>query len=175
MAQGNKGEQHPAACRCNITVRVTLSAICSWCKGCFSEAAERRKAEGPPVKVSERDCSICKQRKPASAFMKDSRRITGLDARCRECRRAQHAARKQRNLATGAAPWPEKECKRCHVVKPADEFKRHAYTTSGLVSDVHVMPHVFDLRMVGFNSLVITPAWLPILVEWLAVGVTFVR
>jgi hypothetical protein len=88
------------------------------------------------VVVTERDCSICKQRKPADAFMKDSRRITGLDARCRECRRKQHAARKQRNLAAGHQAWTSKECKRCHVTKPASEFKRHAYTTSGLVGGV---------------------------------------
>ncbi len=84
--------------------------------------------------VTERECSICHQRKPADAFMKDSRRITGLDARCRECRRAQHAARKQRNIEQGLQMWEQKECKRCHVIKPAAMFKKHAYTASGLVS-----------------------------------------
>lgn len=82
-----------------------------------------------------RQCSICKELKSPDEFIRDARRASGLDARCKLCRRQQHHNRKMQHLAAGGVPTvAQKECTRCHVVKPASGFKRHSYTNSGLVS-----------------------------------------
>ncbi|GFH25601.1 hypothetical protein HaLaN_23589, partial [Haematococcus lacustris] len=56
-----------------------------------------------------------------------------LAYRCKVCRRQQHQKRKLANIAAGGPSVVEKECKRCQQVKPATAFKRHAYTTTGLI------------------------------------------
>lgn len=108
----------------------------SWCKGCFSEYTQSRKAQHMQqgLTVCERQCSICKQTKPADEFIRDARRTSGLDARCKLCRRQQHRLRKATHSARPVQPLAQKQCRRCLVTKPASEFKRHSYTSSGLDS-----------------------------------------
>lgn len=104
----------------------------SWCKACFSDYMQQKKL-CPPVPVASRMCSICKQSKAADEFIRDARTSTGLDARCRECRRQQNLSKKAQHQAGAMQTLAEKQCKHCHMVKPASEFKRHFFTNTGLV------------------------------------------
>eukprot|EP00197_Chlamydomonas_leiostraca_P008022 CAMPEP_0202865366 /NCGR_PEP_ID=MMETSP1391-20130828/5810_1 /ASSEMBLY_ACC=CAM_ASM_000867 /TAXON_ID=1034604 /ORGANISM="Chlamydomonas leiostraca, Strain SAG 11-49" /LENGTH=664 /DNA_ID=CAMNT_0049545203 /DNA_START=311 /DNA_END=2305 /DNA_ORIENTATION=+ len=100
-----------------------------------SASPEPGRGSPSPPPSNARQCSICREVKAPEEFIRDARRASGLDARCKMCRRQQHHNRKMQHLAAGGAPTvAEKECTRCHVVKPAADFKRHSYTNSGLDS-----------------------------------------
>lgn len=65
----------------------------SSCKDCTRLIDHRRKERGPTKILIYKICSICNVNKPADAFVKDMRRQSGLDARCKECRRAIYKTR----------------------------------------------------------------------------------
>ncbi|KAG1663805.1 hypothetical protein FOA52_004363 [Chlamydomonas sp. UWO 241] len=114
----------------------------SWCKACYREHNERRaQALAAPEHrkpVSHGLCTICKSTKPSADFIKDSRRPTGLDARCKECRR------KCSSLArTGLNEWP---CVQCGDVKPASEYKLSAATGCGPDADSSCCKSCSELR-----------------------------
>jgi len=76
--------------------------------------------------LKEKECSNCHQFKPRDQFYKDRERKDGLTHRCRECHRSKAIEYKKRwaiERTRGLIEVPEeKECEKCHQVKPISMF-----------------------------------------------------
>ncbi len=89
---------------------------------------------------SNKQCTKCKEVKPATAFSRNKGRKDGLQSRCKECRkvaaspagRADVAARKAKKAEMRGAGL--KKCGRCKEVKPLTAFGRDKGRKDGLVS-----------------------------------------
>ncbi len=63
--------------------------------------------------------------------MRDPRRATGLDSRCKMCRRAAHKARQQLLQEQPLPKLTEQQCKGCKAVKPIADFARQTHSKTG--------------------------------------------
>ncbi len=90
------------------------------------------------VTVTEKRCSRCKQVKPASAFSRDVRRASGLQAPCRQCATTQALEWRRRNPERSRATnrryverHPERHLRSKFGIDPA--VKRQMFASQGFV------------------------------------------
>jgi len=110
--------------------RAHHDGLASYCKHCNSvyKKARIRKVQQAQQPVTEKECRQCKEVKPANAFSQDRGNPDGLCRYCKDCKRVQLAARRNRNSAI-----PEtKQCSLCGIVKPAQEFDKRCESPDGL-------------------------------------------
>lgn len=75
-------------------------------------------------------CRYCQRTLPASEFLPDKRRKTGIDLCCRDCF---NSRRQNQRIAIHNPPRMEgdKRCSGCKVVKPITEFSRNPKMVDG--------------------------------------------
>jgi len=79
-------------------------------------------------------CPRCGEDKPTSDYRKDISIKNGLRRYCRVCEKELAHAYYQAHPLVGSPTIIEKFCSRCHIIKPAGEFAKHAKSKDGLNS-----------------------------------------
>jgi hypothetical protein len=69
----------------------------------------------------EKTCTSCKLTKPYSEFVKHSYTNDGMSYTCKSCKKLKYLALKKRKLE-GENFVTEKKCKKCHEIKPREDF-----------------------------------------------------
>lgn len=128
----------------NLLIRGRGNRACRTCKKasdqrCGAKSRARAKegnAAADFPRVSEKRCPGCQQVRPADAFNRNSNRLDGLQALCKEChlladRRYRNRTR-DRNVIAAAPEIDQKVCSRCRKAQPSGNFNVSLTAADGL-------------------------------------------
>ncbi|KAK9866223.1 hypothetical protein WJX84_005326 [Apatococcus fuscideae] len=88
-------------------------------------------ASDVPIKL----CRRCNQQKPVTDFYHSRANADGYDGRCKACDAVQCAMRRKRKPRVESPTVEEKACRRCGLMKPANNFYRNKTNADGLYNN----------------------------------------
>ena len=110
------------------------SGVCTICR---KEKTRVRRSVREPVSVEKKVCIDCFKELSISEFCKCNQNKDGHQGVCKSCRKIRIVKYKSKYIqARGKPPFiiEQKECSKCHLVKPISEFHKKLGTTSGISS-----------------------------------------
>lgn len=129
--------------KCNTTkgqeefyhIKSSSDGLASNCKDCAVKIANMtRKHYHEEPTVDSKECKMCGDLKAAEDFYRNRTNADGLFGKCKKCSDSQaEANRKPRVRHNVSEPTvTEKECTKCQIVKPQNEFNRDKTKADGL-------------------------------------------
>ena len=109
--------------------------LCTYCKDCLREYNSKRK-DRYPIKenVQSKECSRCHEQKSISDFCLDSFSKDGHANVCKSCNNKIWREIKRDKIINTKIEIKERECSRCHKIKPVSEFHKTTNSIYGINS-----------------------------------------